>query len=283
MDETSDVVNIGLHFVATAGLNSTQPKDTDGDGVPDYVEDTDGDNAIDTLETNPNASDSGSDLDGDHLTSLQEYIFGTNPSVADTDGDGINDGDEDFDGDSIANWIELQNGSDPLNRAPVAYPQLVAVAKNVPHNVTLTASDYEGNPLTFAVVVQPAHGILSGTAPHIIYSPAQDYTGYDSFAFKVNDGHGDSMSATVFISVQESTSTPAVVIISPTLGTTVRGQLFVNALAVDDVRTVSAVLYIDGMIHARLLGDQLSQFAVDTTKLNNGAHALGGSNLRHRR
>jgi hypothetical protein len=50
--DPSAVVDIGNHYV---GLNDagTAPVDTDGDGIPDYVEDRDGDNDVDPGETNP--------------------------------------------------------------------------------------------------------------------------------------------------------------------------------------------------------------------------------------
>jgi hypothetical protein len=39
------MVNIGLHYIATTGPGSSQPKDSDGDGIPDYVENWHGDGA----------------------------------------------------------------------------------------------------------------------------------------------------------------------------------------------------------------------------------------------
>ena len=37
--------------------------------------------------------------------------------------------------------------------------------------ITLTATDADGNPLTYAVVALPAHGTLAGTAPNVTYTP----------------------------------------------------------------------------------------------------------------
>src|SRR5262249_40969350 len=44
------MVNIGLHYVATAGAGSTQPNDADRDGIPDYVENRHGDGRTDSPE-----------------------------------------------------------------------------------------------------------------------------------------------------------------------------------------------------------------------------------------
>lgn len=72
------------------------PLDTDSDGVPDAADncpsawnvgqaDLDGDRLGDACD---------SDADGDGLTASQERNFGTDPMSPDTDGDGIDDGDE---------------------------------------------------------------------------------------------------------------------------------------------------------------------------------------------
>ena len=50
--ELATTVDIGVHYVGV-GTNH-QPSDTDGDGLPDYLEDLDGDNVLDNNETNWN-------------------------------------------------------------------------------------------------------------------------------------------------------------------------------------------------------------------------------------
>ena len=64
-------------------------QDTDGDGLPDVYE----------LRfpgcLNPNdPNDANTDCDGDGLTNMREYLLGTDPTKADTDGDGASDGAE---------------------------------------------------------------------------------------------------------------------------------------------------------------------------------------------
>jgi hypothetical protein len=57
--EASSMVDIGFHYVAvdpSTGL----PYDTDGDGVPDYLEDRNGNGTVDSGETDwQNANDWG--------------------------------------------------------------------------------------------------------------------------------------------------------------------------------------------------------------------------------
>jgi len=65
----------------------------------------------------------------------------------------------------------------------------------------LTASDANGDPLTFNVLSNPANGILTGIAPNLTYTPNTSFTGNDSFTFNANDGTEDSNTATVSITV----------------------------------------------------------------------------------
>jgi len=88
-----------------------------------------------------------------------------------------------------------------VNHAPVADAQAVTTAEDTAKAIVLTASDADGDPLTYSVVAGPTHGALSGTAPNLTYTPAANYNGPDSFTFKANDGTVDSSAATVSITV----------------------------------------------------------------------------------
>jgi len=55
----------------------------------------------------------------------------------------------------------------PINDAPVASDQTVTTAEDVAKTITLTASDVDGNALTFILLSSPTHGTLSGTAPEL--------------------------------------------------------------------------------------------------------------------
>ncbi|MCE5208520.1 MAG: Ig-like domain-containing protein [Chloroflexi bacterium] len=94
----------------------------------------------------------------------------------------------------------------PVNDAPTGTDQSVSTPANTPLDITLTGSDVESDPLTFAVATQPAHGVLSGTLPNLIYTPATNYTGTDSFTFTVSDSLLTSVPATVSIECQDVTS-----------------------------------------------------------------------------
>jgi hypothetical protein len=88
-----------------------------------------------------------------------------------------------------------------VNDAPVANNQSVFTPQETELDILLTATDAEGSPLTWFILSQPSHGFLSGTAPTLNYTPNWNYSGSDSFTFKVNDGQFDSNIATISISV----------------------------------------------------------------------------------
>ena len=70
----------------------------------------------------------------------------------------------------------------------VGHPQSVSVVEDGSLAITLTASDPDGDPLTFAIVSAPSHGVLTGVAPNGVYTPQANYFGPDSFTFSAHDG-----------------------------------------------------------------------------------------------
>ena len=97
----------------------------------------------------------------------------------------------------------------PLNDAPTANANSVTTAEDTPANITLTASDVDGDALSFSIITGPIHGTLSGTAPNLTYTPAANYFGGDSFVFAVSDGVTNS-TATVSITVTPVNDLPVV-------------------------------------------------------------------------
>jgi uncharacterized protein YkwD len=93
----------------------------------------------------------------------------------------------------------------PVNHAPTASDSSVATTAGVSVEVPLQASDPDGDALTYTLVAGPEHGLLSGVAPALSYTPAAGYTGADSFTFKVSDGELESGVATVSITVAPAT------------------------------------------------------------------------------
>ena len=143
-----DTDNDGLNDGDEVSLG-TDPcnTDSDGDGVSDGVEVESGTDPLDPSNNNvvdadedgiPNAweknhwldpndsSDAYEDRDSDGLINREEYEKGTDLDVADTDSDGLKDGEEvkqyytdpldtDTDGDGSLDGQEVRNGTDPLD------------------------------------------------------------------------------------------------------------------------------------------------------------------------
>ncbi|WP_437780830.1 DUF3344 domain-containing protein [Sorangium sp. So ce1097] len=109
---------------ADEGATKTDPlkADTDDGGVPDGLEDFNLDGAIDEGETDPNNGDDDVppvDTDGDGLSDDLEETIGTDPNDADSDDDGVVDGQEpnfsdDTDGDGLINALDPDSDNDGL-------------------------------------------------------------------------------------------------------------------------------------------------------------------------
>ena len=92
-----------------------------------------------------------------------------------------------------------------------------------PVDITLTGSDVDGDALSFIITLLPSHGSLAEgatpitTTPYtlagaiVTYTPDLNYSGADSFDFKVNDGTADSNVATVSIAVNAVNDAPVAV------------------------------------------------------------------------
>src|SRR5690606_30879274 len=76
----------------------------------------------------------------------------------------------------------------PVNDAPVAFPQTLAIVEDTPTAVILQAMDQEGDLLIYTIVSQPTNGTLVGSGANYTYTPNSNFSGSDSFTFKVNDG-----------------------------------------------------------------------------------------------
>jgi hypothetical protein len=86
---------------------------------------------------------------------------------------------------------------------PTAKAQSVTAAVDTAAPITLAGTDPNtpAQSLTFAVSATPAHGVLSGTAPNLTYTPNSGFVGTDTFQFKDTNGVATSSPATVTITV----------------------------------------------------------------------------------
>lgn len=75
------------------------------------------------------------------------------------------------------------------NRAPVATPGLVIEAgSNVPTEVRFAGTDADGDELIPVVVANPSHGVLRWNHGKVFYVSNLNYTGIDTFTYRLFDG-----------------------------------------------------------------------------------------------
>ena len=97
------------------------------------------------------------------------------------------------------------------NRAPAANNANASTNEDVVLSGSVSATDADGNGLTYTAVTQPGHGSLTLSANgSYTYTPAANFNGTDSFTFKANDGAADSNYATVTITVSAVNDAPVV-------------------------------------------------------------------------
>ena len=114
------------------------------------------------------------------------------------------------DGNDFGNFDPAQPAPS-TNQAPVAKNDSATAKQDDSVDVNVLANDSDDNPvklLTVTVTRQPAHGVaVFNPATRVItYTPAEGYTGDDSFTYRLTDtGNKDSADATVSLTVAPAT------------------------------------------------------------------------------
>lgn len=107
----------GTAFYRIEEIPLGTPLDSDGDGLDDVTElRHSADLALDPLDHDSDRDgipDGAEDFDGDSLSNAFEVAAGTDPTKKDSDFNGVNDGDEDPDGDYLSNRDEALAGTNP--------------------------------------------------------------------------------------------------------------------------------------------------------------------------
>ena len=89
----------------------------------------------------------------------------------------------------------------PGNAAPVCSDVILSTPQNTAGDADPSCTDIDGDPLTYAIVAQGAHGTASVVAGKLHYVPTGGYSGSDTFTYRANDGEFDSNTASVFVTV----------------------------------------------------------------------------------
>ncbi|HET6725799.1 MAG TPA: Ig-like domain-containing protein, partial [Gammaproteobacteria bacterium] len=99
-----------------------------------------------------------------------------------------------------------------IDRLPVATDMEATTAFETAYSGTLSATDGDSDPLTFAIVNQPEHGkvkLSDATKGTFTYTPDDGFSGADSFTFTANDGYDTSAPGTVELTVQDEPTPPS--------------------------------------------------------------------------
>jgi hypothetical protein len=160
----------------------------------------------------------GSDLEGDSLSyevttaPTKGTLAGTPPNLSYRPAANVS-GSDSFkfrvkDGALLSAEATINLSITAVNDLPVANARAASTAEDTPVAVTLTGTDVEGSSLTYLIGTPPAKGTLSGSPPNVIYTPALNASGPDSFTFQVRDGAANSAPATVSLSVSAVNDVP---------------------------------------------------------------------------
>ena len=75
-------------------------------------------------------------------------------------------------------------------------------------NITLDATDVDGDALTYSIVSDVSNGSTSISGSTLTYTPDSNWNGTDTFTYKANDGLADSNTATGTITVSAVNDAP---------------------------------------------------------------------------
>jgi VCBS repeat-containing protein len=103
----------------------------------------------------------------------------------------------------------------PVNDAPIASDGSLTTTEDTPASGTLSASDMDGDSLTYSLVANGSQGSASVNADgSYTYTPNPNANGADSFTFKANDGTADSNIATVSVTITPINDAPTLDLIA---------------------------------------------------------------------
>jgi subtilisin family serine protease len=208
-------------FVANDGIENSLPGIVTINIIPVNdapVASDDNASTPENIPVNIDAAANDFDIDGDLDATTVSATSGPQHGTLDNHGDGTFTyyPETDFYGSDSFDYRVCDSGSlcdtgtvyiavSLVNFPPVANSDSVITPEDTQVAITLTASDPDGDDLSFRVESFPVHGTLSGTPPDLFYSPDNGYTGSDSFTFIANDGFVDSAPGVISITITSTT------------------------------------------------------------------------------
>jgi VCBS repeat-containing protein len=99
----------------------------------------------------------------------------------------------------------------PVNDPPIATAATLTTKEDTALNATLSGTDPDGAPLTFAITANPNHGtatLANATTGAFSYTPEANYSGPDTLSFTVSDGTITTAAAQIAVTVQPVNDPP---------------------------------------------------------------------------
>jgi hypothetical protein len=112
------------------------------------------------------------------------------------------------DGQTDSNEATVTITVTPVNDAPVASDGSETTAEDTPLSDSVSATDVDGDTLTFALVGAAPAGLVFNASGTYTYTPPANFHGTVSFQFTANDGTLDSNAATVTVTVTPVNDAP---------------------------------------------------------------------------
>ena len=163
------------------------------------------------------------------------------------------------DGKLASNVATVTITVDPVNDAPTAADDRQTTPEDAPVRGSLSATDVDGDKLTFSVQELPMNGALTVAAATgaYTYTPNPNFNGRDSFTFSASDGKLASNVATVTITVDPVNDAP--VTQGDATPTTPENTAYVGTLWATDVdRDPITFLVVDHPRHGAVTLDAAS-------------------------
>ena len=218
--------------IAVAGTLSVD-EDTPGTSTLNAT-DADGDALTYSIVSNPGA---GTVSITDTATGAYTYTPDANANGTDSFTFLANDGLSDSNTATVAVTIN------PMNDPPVAAPGVLTIDEDMPGTDTLSASDADGDSLTYSIVSGAAEGVANITDPATgayTYMPDANADGTDSFTFIANDGLTDSNVATVAVTINPINDPP---VATGSCSNTAQAQILTGFLNATDLESPNLLMY----------------------------------------
>lgn len=140
-----------------------------------------------------------------------------------------------------------------LNSRPQVHPATFDLAANGSLNFTLAAIDAENDPVSYVVVSQPQHGVLTGTPPQLNYQPDSGYVGQDTIEIRASDGEEVS-DVSVYTFVVSSEGFPSHAL---------SGKILFHGIANRPVPVTTLDVYVDGSLLKTIVAEGDGSFSLE--------------------